>query len=118
METLHLFHYFPHLCGKVVYDRNRDAGIKGCRAQGETECIRNKGLETFVFTDLDQSAAAVATDLLAGNTHTQRTIIIAFSFLNNIVADNCWLSVCLLTQGHEKKNVSLYDEEEKQKTNT
>lgn len=65
---------YPHLCGKVVYDSNRDTGIKGCRAQGETECVRNKGLETSFFTDLDQSTAAVTTNLLADNTHTQLDI--------------------------------------------
>lgn len=52
-----------------MYDSNGNAGIKGCRAQRETECVRYKGLETFFFTDLNQSVAAVTTDLV-GDKHT------------------------------------------------
>lgn len=62
--------YSLYLCGKVVYDSNRDTGIKGGRAQRETECVRDKSLETSVFTDLDQSAAAVTADLVGEKTHT------------------------------------------------
>lgn len=62
--------YSLYLCGKVVYDSDRDTGIKGGRAQRETECVRHKSLETSVFTDLDQSAAAVTADLVGEKTHT------------------------------------------------
>lgn len=51
-------------------DSDRNAGIKGCRAQRETECVRYEGLETFVFTDLDQSAAAITTELVGDKTYT------------------------------------------------
>lgn len=56
-----------------MYDSNGNAGIKGCRAQRETECVRYKGLETSFFTDLDQSVAAVTTDLVGDKTHHTHT---------------------------------------------
>lgn len=66
-----------------MYDSDRDAGIKGGRAQRETECVRYKSLETSVFTDLDQSAAAVTADLVGEKTHTHMlACIINASFSN------------------------------------
>lgn len=65
-----------------MYDSNRDAGIKECRAQRETECVRDKGLETSVFTDLDQSAAAVTTNLVGDKTHTRIHTCFTAQFLN------------------------------------
>lgn len=63
-----------------MYDSNRDAGIKGRTAQREAECVRHKDLETSVFTDLDQSAAAVTTDLVGDKTHTYRHVSLLPNF--------------------------------------
>lgn len=61
-----------------MYDSDRDTGIKGGRAQRKSECVRYKSLETPVFTDLDQSAAAVTADLVGEKSHTLACIINAF----------------------------------------
>lgn len=72
-----------YLCGKVVYDSDRDTGITCGRTQRNTESIRYKSLETPLCTDLDQSTATVTTDLKSVK-HTH----VLFCFLINGIQRN------------------------------